>query len=224
MRTAAWTSAASQTYRSREPQAERGVNSRYPVIRHDTPSTRQRFGLARREWLPNIKYAKKYKTEQQIFPVEDRAERDKTERDALPGKLSCSPPPHRNAATDEESKMLPRNFVNHHALRVVLLPIPGRASRTPHSDDSQQDRQDNLHPHERVPMPPRNTEEESVIAVLGYYYSGRHCTERPPRHEGKDQARERTKGTRSFGEVAEASGGRDEKGEARFLSGIRFGG
>src|ERR1700732_2411866 len=51
------------------PQPQRRVNSRNPVVRHDSQAAGERFGLPRGERLPDIEYPKKYKAQQQIFPV-----------------------------------------------------------------------------------------------------------------------------------------------------------
>src|SRR5579864_855390 len=56
--------------RPRNPQSQRRVNSRDPIIRHDSQAAGERFGLPRGERLPNIEDTKKYKAQQQIFPVE----------------------------------------------------------------------------------------------------------------------------------------------------------
>src|SRR5579862_6433222 len=54
---------------ARNPQAQGRVNSRHPIIRHDSQASGERFGLPRGERLPNIEHTKKYKAQQQIFPV-----------------------------------------------------------------------------------------------------------------------------------------------------------
>src|ERR1700674_1427255 len=56
--------------RSRSPQSQRRVNSRDPIIRHDSQAAGERFGLPRGERLPNIEDPKKYKAQQKIFPVD----------------------------------------------------------------------------------------------------------------------------------------------------------
>ena len=58
--------------RSRDPQSQRRVNSRDPVIGHDSQAAGEGFGLPRGKRLPNIEDTKKYKAQQQIFPVEQR--------------------------------------------------------------------------------------------------------------------------------------------------------
>src|SRR5882672_1671796 len=55
--------------RPRDPQSQRRVNSRDPIIRHDSQAAGERFGLPCGERLPNIEDPKKYKAQQQIFPV-----------------------------------------------------------------------------------------------------------------------------------------------------------
>ena len=55
---------------AREPQSDCGVNACDPVVCHDAPAAGKGLGLSRWERLPDIENAKKYKTQQQIFPVE----------------------------------------------------------------------------------------------------------------------------------------------------------
>src|SRR5690242_8529456 len=62
--------------RARDPQSQCCVNSGDPVIRHDSQAAGERFGLPRGERLPNIEGPKKYKAQQQTFPVEQREWRE----------------------------------------------------------------------------------------------------------------------------------------------------
>ncbi len=50
--------------RPRSPQSQRRVDSRNPVVRHDSQAAGEGFGSPRRERLPNIEDPKKYKAQQ----------------------------------------------------------------------------------------------------------------------------------------------------------------
>src|SRR5258708_12430558 len=52
-----------------DPQPQRRVNSRNPIVRHDSQAAGERFGLPRGKGLPNIEYPKKNKAQKQIFPL-----------------------------------------------------------------------------------------------------------------------------------------------------------
>jgi hypothetical protein len=84
--------AASKPGSARKPQSDRGINAGDPVIRHDTPATGKRLGLSRWKRLPDIENAKKYKTEEQIFPVEGRAHDYETRRHGGISKFRNLPP------------------------------------------------------------------------------------------------------------------------------------
>src|ERR1700733_13545683 len=60
----------SKAQSSDEPESQSGVSARYPVVGHDAKTAGQKFGAPRRKRLPNIEDAKKYKSRQQIFPVQ----------------------------------------------------------------------------------------------------------------------------------------------------------
>src|SRR4029077_187135 len=85
--------------RPRNPQSQRRVNSRDPIIRHDSQAAGERFGLPRGERLPNIEDPKKYKAQQQIFPVG-------------------------HPRTDSEIRnQLSRYFIDHNDLRIFLTDV-----------------------------------------------------------------------------------------------------
>src|SRR5580704_4896617 len=60
---------SSQTESPRDPQPCCSIDGGAPIVRHNSPSARQRLQLTNRKRLPNIEPAKKYKAQQQIFPV-----------------------------------------------------------------------------------------------------------------------------------------------------------
>src|SRR5882762_6415229 len=52
-----------------DPESQRRVNSRDPVIGHDSQAAGKRFGLPRGKRFPDVEDTKKYKAQQQIFPA-----------------------------------------------------------------------------------------------------------------------------------------------------------
>src|SRR5215469_7866699 len=110
-----------ESFCTSQPQSNRRVNSRNPVIRHDTPAAWKGFSLARRERLPNIEDAKKYKTEKQIFPVERRThDGEAGSKRGVAKFVNLSP--YGNPAPRNHRKKLTRNFINNHAARIFLAP------------------------------------------------------------------------------------------------------
>ena len=85
----------------RDPQSERRVDSGDPIVRHDSQAAGKGFGLPRRKRLPNIEDSKKYKTQQQIFPVERRERRTEVGREIWPETSSI---------TTNCGSFLPENF------------------------------------------------------------------------------------------------------------------
>src|SRR6266403_472155 len=109
--------------RSRNPQSQRRVNSRDPVIGHDSQAAGKRFGLPRGKRFPDIEYSKKYKAQQQIFPVgQDRhahAERVAA-RCAVQTPINATPTVSRHWMKIKESKVsAPRE--------TLATPIPPNA-------------------------------------------------------------------------------------------------
>ncbi len=82
--------------------------------------------MPRWEWLPNIEQPKKYKTHQQIFPVERRVpvEISPNGRWSKLRSIGGSSPPHWHSATQQQRQMLAGDFVDDHALGIF------HASRT----------------------------------------------------------------------------------------------
>src|SRR5580704_8095692 len=96
------------------PQHKGGINSGDPIVGHDAPAAVERFGLPCGERLPDIEYSKKYKAEQQKFPITaSRSNRPKS----------------------QVRYALARNFIDHNNLWIVLLEVPRCAMRYPHADD-----------------------------------------------------------------------------------------
>src|ERR1700691_2570851 len=134
-----------QTRSARKPQADACVNSRDPIVRHDAPTSGQRFRLARRERLPDIKDAKKYKTQEQLFPVERGAQGDQTKRRRVPVRFGSSPP-NGDSASEQERQVLSRYFVNYHVLRIFLAEALGDAIGSPDPEGSDKEHEDELRP------------------------------------------------------------------------------
>jgi len=84
--------------------------------------------LPRGKRFPDIEYSKKYKAQQQIFPVGQdhhaRAERVATPQDGVAVRRNacglCVPGPE---ATEEEGELLAGNFIDDNSLRVLGAPI-----------------------------------------------------------------------------------------------------
>ena len=96
-------------------QQNGSVHARHPIVGHDAPAAGKHFQAPHRRRLPNIENPKKYKSEQQIFPVHE-AERekignvDKSMCECRFGSAMVSAAaPASNAAG---------HFVDHHPLRI----------------------------------------------------------------------------------------------------------
>ena len=76
-----------QSCAASEPEADSCVEACDPIVRHNAQAAGQRFGLASREWLPNIEQPKKYKTHEEIFPVEWGSGGHKSQRTIVVGGM-----------------------------------------------------------------------------------------------------------------------------------------
>src|ERR1700722_11058807 len=140
--------------RPRDPQTQRRVNSRDPIIRHDSQAAGERFGLPRGERLPNIEDTKKYKAQQQIFPVgwNQRTASPEWMVDPMHSRINQVFNPRINRryrvpwpkATEEQSKMLSRNFVDDNLLWIFSAPIHCGSMSTPNADQPNSNCQNNL--------------------------------------------------------------------------------
>ena len=137
------TGALLQPRRSRDPQSDRRVNSGDPIIRHDSPAAPQRFGLPRRKRLPDIEHTKKYKTQQQIFPVMQPMAEKKPVSDEI-GVVRNNFGQQGWSESQEVGQMLSRDFVYHDTLRIFLLPEPGGAGCAPDTECGYQNCHRNL--------------------------------------------------------------------------------
>ena len=99
----------------RSPRRRRPPN-RLPLC----PIHPEAIRLPRRKRLPDVEYAKKYKTQQQIFPVERRPHDYEAGRHGCISKFR-NPPPHRNPTPYQHSKELTRHFVHDDATGIALL-------------------------------------------------------------------------------------------------------
>ena len=120
---------------AKNPESQRSVDARHPIVRHDSPATRQRLRLAHRKRLPNVEYAKKYKTQQQIFPAKGSVQINQSNRIRCPRSGSV-PPPYGDRRAENNRQMLAGNFIDDDLLRILYSPEPRSARRCPNANSS----------------------------------------------------------------------------------------
>ncbi len=194
-----------QARRARDPQSDPRVNPGDPIVRHDAPAARQRLRLPRWKRLPDVKHSKKYKTQQQIFPV----------KHGMKGQGIARPMCRRDAPTDwqytsqQECECCPETSSTTTNCGSLVRRKRCRPISRPHTDAGYKQRNREgrrsgvCGPHYiivRGDVNIRRKEEKVIIRIDdAINWEGKHRTPSP----------------RCLRHVAEAAGGRDEKREAR---------
>jgi hypothetical protein len=133
-----------------------------------------------------------------------------TQRKTYPGPYGL--PPDRQAATDQQRKMLAGDFVDDHVLRILLALVGRDAAGTPDSHRREQNRDRNLHGEKCVDQPPGNV--KRIVAALGRQYPRSHRYH-PPWSNRKNNASQRSPGPRRKREVTEPEGRSGQKCQPR---------
>src|SRR5260370_15296950 len=128
-----------------DSQTDGGINARHPIVRHDAPPAMQFFEAANGEWLPDIKGTKKYKTREQVVPVE-QAQREKEEVNPAAGQVGelremrGNPEGHE---AEEQRQMDAGNFVNDDVSRIGDPGKLGSARGAPGPDYCEEEKHEN---------------------------------------------------------------------------------
>src|SRR6266850_5788994 len=198
-----------------DAESQRRVNSRDPVIGHDSQAAGKRFGLPRGKRFPDIKDTKKYKAQQQIFPVGQdhhaRAERVATPQDGVAVRRNACglrvPGPE---ATEEEGELLPGDFIDYYSLRVLGAPIFCCSIRRPDPDQCHSHCQQTLNKDKRV-------QSERPKGNVSHPYSSKrpHAEEHEPKREHRQgNTCQRAECSWSTREIAEPECRRDRERDA----------
>src|SRR5713101_4287012 len=197
-----------------QPQHDCGVDARHPVVGHDAPAARKPLEPPYWKRLPDIEDAKKYKTREQVFPVQEA----QGKINSVGEKIRVVRDLRRKRDGEEcqhKSQVLAGDFVNDDVLW-ILDAGEGRCARSaPNADERDGDKDgDGKEKEEQGKKMPRNSGHCRSAAGLG---PNQEETE-GVRKDGNSDAYERAERPRRLRDVANAQDGCDGHGQARFFS------